>query len=86
MVHPIVACRIVNTALRFGRLVYALLDSGSDREVISRSVIKELKLNTWTEAMTVRTLDNTVEGERRLTSMRLESIGGAYAANMERAF
>ena len=35
--------------------------------------------------MTVKTLDSTVEGEQRLTSMRLESIGGAYAANVEGA-
>ena len=83
VVCPIVACRVVNTALGFGRVVYALLDSGSDRDVISQSVIKDLKLDTWTEFMTVKTLDSTVEGERRLTSMRVESIEGAYAADVE---
>ena len=83
MILPIVACRVVNTALGFGRVVYALLDSGSDRDVISQSVVKDLKMDTWTEFMTVKTLDSLVEGERRLTSMRVESIEGVYTADIE---
>ena len=75
----------MNTALGFGRVVYALLDSGSDRDVISQSIISDLKLDTWTEFMTVKTLDNSVEGERSLTSMRLESIQGVYSADIEGA-
>ena len=57
MVHPIVVCIVVNTAMGFGRVVYALLDSGSDRDVMSQLIIKELKLDTWTEFMTVKTLE-----------------------------
>ena len=85
VLRPIVACRVVNTVLGFGRVVYALLDSGSDRDVISQSLITDLKLDTWTEFMTVKTLDSSVEGERRLTSMRLESVQGAYSADIDGA-
>ena len=49
MICPIVACRVVKTALGFGRVIYALLDGGTDRDVISQSVIKDLLIDTWTE-------------------------------------
>ena len=49
MICPIFACRVVKTALGFGRVIYALLDGGSDRDVISQSVIKDLLIDTWTE-------------------------------------
>ena len=63
-------------------MVYALLDGGSICDVISQSVITDLKFDTWTEFMTVKTLDSSVEGKRQLTSMRVESIEGVYAADV----
>ena len=59
VIRPLVACRVVNTALGFGRVVYALLDQGSDRDVISQSVMKDLRLETWTEYMTAGKLDHS---------------------------
>ena len=48
-------------------MVYALLDSGSNRDVLSQSLITDLKLDSWIEYLTVKTLDTMVEGERQLT-------------------
>ena len=84
-VRPLVACRVVNTALGFSRVVYALLDQGSDCDVISQSLMRDLRLDTWTEYMTVKTLDHSVEGERALTSMRLESVDQFYRADVQGA-
>ena len=66
-IRPIVACRMVNTALGFSRVVYALFDQGSDRDVISHSLVRDLRLDMWTQYITVKTVDNSVEGERALT-------------------
>ena len=66
-------------------MVYALLDSGSDHDVISQSLITNLKLDSWTEYLTVKTLDTIVEGERQLTSMRIESVDASYAVHVEGA-
>ena len=89
VVRPIVACRVINTALGFGRVVNARLDSGSDRDFISQSMIKELKLDTWMEFMTVKILDNTEEGDHCLTSrrrlMRIKSVDANYLAEVEGA-
>ena len=82
VIRPLVACRVVNTALGFSRVVYALLDQGSDRDVISQSLMRDLRLDTWTQYMTVKTLDNTVEGERALTSIRLKSVDQFYRADV----
>ena len=83
VIRPLVACRVVNTALGFSRVVYALLDQGSDRDVISPSLIKDLRLDTWTEYMTVKTLDHSVRAERALTSVRIESVDQFYRAECE---
>ena len=85
VIRPIVGARIVNTALGFERIVYALLDTGSDRDVISPSIVAELRLETWTEVLTVQTLDNLVSGERSLTAMMVESINRKYSAMVKRA-
>ena len=85
MIRPIVAARIVNTALGFERIVYALLDTGGDRDVISPSIVAELRLETWTEVLTVQTLDYLVSGERSLTAMTVESIDGKYSAMVKGA-
>lgn len=66
-------------------MVYALLDSGSKCDVISQLLISELKLDSWTEYMTVKTLDTSVEGERRITSMRIEAVNASYAADVDAA-
>ena len=85
VIRPLVACRVVNTALGFSRVVYALLDQGSDRDVISQSLLRDLRLDTWTEYMTVKMLDHSVEGERALTSMRIESVDQFYRADVQGA-
>ena len=85
VIRPLVACRVVNTALGFSRVVYALLDQGSDRDVISPSLIKDLRLDTWTEYMTVKTLDHSVRAERALTSVRIESVDQFYRADVRGA-
>ena len=75
----------MNTALGFERIVYALLDTGSNRDVISPSIVAELRLETWTEVLTVQTLDNSVSGERLLTALTVESINGKYSAMVKGA-
>ena len=64
-------------------MVYALLDSGSNRDVISQSLITNLKLDSWTEYLRVKTLDTMVEGERQLTSMRIKSVDASYAVDCD---
>ena len=67
------------------QIVLALLDSGSDRDVISTRLSTKLSLSTWTEQLTVTTLGNTLTGEKVLALYRLESVDSLYQADIEGA-
>ena len=50
-IRPIVALYVVNPATKERISTYALLDTGSDRDVIDESLAKELKLKTRSRMM-----------------------------------
>ena len=67
------------------QIVLALLDSGSDRDVISTRLSDRLSLSTWTEQLTVTTLGNTSKGEKVLALYHLESVDSLYQADIKGA-
>ena len=52
-IRPIVALYVVNPATKERISTYALLDTGSDRDVIDESLAKELRLKTRSRMMNV---------------------------------
>ena len=64
VIRPIISARVINNMTGASQIVLALLDSGSDRDVISTRLSTSLSLSTWTEQLTVTTLGNTSTGEK----------------------
>ena len=62
-----------------------MLDSGSDRDVISETIAAKLTVPTVSRMMTVKTLNGNNTQFRNLADFRLESLDKTYAADVEEA-
>ena len=63
-------------------IVNAMIDSGADRDVISKTVTEILGLETtWTDLKVV-TVDNEISSKRTLASFRIESLEESYSADV----
>ena len=60
VVRPIVPVTIMNNLSGASMNIYAMIDSGADRDVISAGVIHQLLISTTTVQMTVFTVDNGI--------------------------
>ena len=85
MIRPIVPVRIVNPGNGSSTEVYALLDSGSDRDVISNDVKDALGLSVLSQRMSVKTLDSVIVGKRSTTNFMLQSLDSSYRADVDGA-
>ena len=85
VICPIVSVRVVNPLNNKSKIVLALLDTGSDRDIVAKNVSEELDLNTWTETLMVKMLDCYTSGERALTKLSIQSVDGLYEANVNGA-
>ena len=85
VIRPIVPVRIVNRGNGSSTEVYALLDSGSDRDVISNDVKDALGLSVLSQRMSVKTLDSVIVGNRSTTNFALQSLDSSYSADVDGA-
>ena len=85
VIRPIVSVRVVNPSNNKSKIVLALLDTGSDRDIVAKNVSEELDMGTWTETLTVKTLDCYTSGERALTKLSIQSVDGLYKADVNGA-
>ena len=69
MFRPVVVVRVKNLLTRVTRDVFALLDSGSGRDVICQSLIRSLKIPKMNKAMMDKTIDSTETCHRNLASL-----------------
>ena len=67
------------------RDIYALLDTGSNRDVIDEDVVDELEIPCKSELMEVRVLGGDSIGPRRVASYIVESIEDDYTAAVPNA-
>ena len=65
-----------------GKLVYAMLDTGSDRDVISEELIADLELEQRIKSVTVQTVEATITEDRNFVNVRIQSIDGSYSAEI----
>ena len=85
MIRPIVAVRVINPSTRKEEMVYALFDSGSDKDFISTELAVRLGLkitSRWTELTTINT---TTEGMSPRAKIAIKSSSGSYSSNVEDA-
>ena len=84
-IRPIVALNVINPATKEKISTYALLDTGSDRDVIDESLAKELKLKTRSRMMNVQVLGVQDLSPRDVASISIASLDGKYEAEVENA-
>ena len=80
VLRPVVPIRIKTSG--FSKIVYGIIDSGADRDVISEEVVKALAIETKATDMRVITVENEIVSKRTTASFIIESIDESYRANV----
>ena len=62
-----------------------MLDSGSDRDVISEKIVNALHMTTIIRHLAVRTVDHSVKQDRKLVNLRLKSLDRQYVVRVNEA-
>ena len=83
--RPIVPVKITNALTGRFTVVFGMIDSGADRDVLSLQTVKKLDLPTEKMLMRVHTLNSEVVEEKTLTSFILSSIDGDYNVHVSEA-
>ena len=76
--RPIVAITIANTKTGKKESVYAILDSGADRDYVGISLARRLGLEMAQKEMGVSFVDTTSWGKRNTASVKLGNLSGSY--------
>ena len=84
-IRPIVAVNVFNTTKGNSRQIYALLDTGSNKDVIDEELVKELDLPAHYEMMEVSVLGKDSIGPRQVASFSINSLEGNYEAEIRGA-
>ena len=84
-IRPIVAVKIVNPVTNQEISTFALLDTGSDRDVIDEGLAKDLMLKTTSRMMNISVLGAQELSPREIAKIRMESIDGKYKAEVQNA-
>ena len=83
MVRPIVAIRVINPRNAEMEEIYALLDSGADRDYLSEGVARRLGLETTKKRINLVTVEETSERVREMADVEIEALDGAYRAEVK---
>merc|ERR1712055_136096 len=83
VIRPIVALRVINIETGEQEVVYALLDSGSDRDCVSERMARRLGLDLRATEVNLATADATTREMRLLGKVAFESIDGEYRAEVD---
>ena len=76
--RPIVPVKITNALTGRSTVVFGMIDSGADRDVLSLSIVKKLDLPTERMLMRVHTVNCEVVEEKTLASFVLSSLDETY--------
>ena len=85
VIRPVVLVRIRNVETDASELVFAMLDTCADKDVIAENVVTRLNLTNVTKTMTVQTVETKMTQKRRLANFQLESIHSSYKIDIEQA-
>ena len=77
------AIRVVNPRNGKSKEIYALLDSGADRDYLSDRVAGELDLTMIQRKVNLVTVEESSRRERKMANLEFESIDGSYKAEVE---
>ena len=83
VIRPIVAIRVINPASGKSEEIYALLDSGADRDYLSERVAGAIGLSTKRRNVNLVTVEDSSRRERKMADLEFESLDGNYKAEVE---
>ena len=83
VIRPIVAVRVVNPGNGRKEEVYALLDSGADRDYLSERVADAIGLRTKRRNVNLVTVEESIRKERKMADLEFESLDGNYRVEVE---
>ena len=85
VIRPIVAANITNPVTGITQQVFALFDTGADRDYLSRELATSLGLELKSSWMRLVTANQDVWGDQPTTNLIMESIDGSYQAIIQDA-
>ena len=85
MTRPIVPVKITNALTGHSTVVFGMIDSGADWDVLSLNIVKELDLPTEKMLMRVHTVNCEVVEEKTLASFILSSVDETYNVHISDA-
>ena len=85
VIRPLVAVKLINSKNGKEITTYAMLDTGSDRDVISEDIISDLELEQRKRPVTIQTVESSTPDYRRFVDLRIESIDSSYGADINDA-
>ena len=83
VVRPIVAIRVINPMNAEMEEIYALLDSGADRDYLSERVARKLGLEMRHKEVNLVTVEEASKKVREMADVEIESLDGYYRAEVE---
>ena len=85
VVCPIVAVNVMRNESSPARVVYAMLDSESDQDIIAMELAKELELSLRARSVTFQTVESNTTAYRYFANLRIQSIDETYGADVDEA-
>ena len=83
VIRPIVAARVINPKNGQSEEVYALVDTGADRDYLSTKVRDRLGLDKRESVINLKTVSESSIGMREVSDITLESIEGSYRSEVK---
>ena len=85
MIRPIVLVQIGNPETNASELVFAMLDTCADKDIVSEDLVEKLGLTQVTKTMMVQTVETKITQKQPLANCIVESIHSPYSVEMEQA-
>ena len=83
VIRPIVAVKVVNPENGNSEEIYALLDSGADKDYLSERVAGTIGLRTKSRRVNLVTVEESSRRERKMADLEFESLDGTYKVGVE---
>ena len=85
VIRPIVAVNIKEPRTGTSEIIYAVLDTGADKDYISIALAERLMVKMTMTPMEVVGFGSVSREERPLGNLSIESLDGQYRANVKEA-
>ena len=83
---PVVAVKVINESNGMEKTTYALIDTASNKDCISPSLVSDLNLPFVNRIVELQTMATNARLSRDLANYRIEMLDGSYGASIVEGF